>query len=178
MIINSTELDGVYAIENRVFHDHRGTFVKTFHNELFTANGLNTDFKESFYSVSKKGVVRGMHFQNAPDDHAKLVYVTDGEILDLIVDVRSGSPTLGRYVSLTLSAGNAKSVYIGKGFAHGFLTLTESATVVYSTTTVHSPASDTGIRWDSFGFDWGVQQPIISERDLSFPTLAQFAGKN
>ncbi|MEI8631931.1 dTDP-4-dehydrorhamnose 3,5-epimerase [Vibrio sp. PP-XX7] len=95
-----------------------------------------------------------MHFQIPPYDHAKLVYVTDGEILDVAVDIRKNSLTFGQYFSTVLSNENAKSLYIAKGFAHGFLTLSESATVVYMTTTVHAPKYDRGIRWDSFGFDW------------------------
>lgn len=172
MIINSTELEGVYAIENRVFQDHRGTFVKTFHSELFAAKGLATDFKESFYSVSKKGVLRGMHFQIKPCDHAKLVYVTAGEILDVVVDIRVGSETFGKYFSTNISSTKGNSLYIAKGFAHGFLTLSESATVVYMTTTVHSIEHDSGIHWDSFGFAWPKDiELVVSDRDSQHPHI-------
>jgi len=168
MQIKATCLEGVFEIENRKFEDQRGLFVKTFHAEEFEKKGLESDFKESFYSVSKKNVLRGMHFQLPPHDHAKLVYVTDGEILDVAVDNRKESNTFGNYFSTRLSSDNAKSLYMAKGFAHGFLTLSESATVVYLTSSVHSPDLDTGIKWDSFGFDWGVEVPIISERDSNF----------
>jgi dTDP-4-dehydrorhamnose 3,5-epimerase len=171
MDIISTNLDGVFEIQNRKFEDQRGLFVKTFHEDVFRDKGLETSFKESFYSVSKKGVLRGMHFQLPPDDHAKLVFVTDGEILDVAVDIRKDSSTFGQYFSTKLSSGNAKSLYMSKGFAHGFLTLSESATVVYMTTTVHTPKSDAGIRWDSFGFNWGVTNPVISERDSKHGSL-------
>ena len=112
-----------------------------------------------------------MHFQLPPYEHAKLVYVTDGEILDVTIDIRKESSTFGRYFSTILSSSNAKSLYMSKGFAHGFLTLSESATVVYQTTTVHSPEHDAGIRFDSFGFDWPVKNPLLSVRDLSFKKL-------
>jgi len=171
MIIKPTGLDGAFVIENKQFQDHRGLFVKTFHKEIFTNHGLETDFKESFYSVSKNNVLRGMHFQLPPQDHVKLVYVVNGEILDVAVDIRKNSKTFGQYVSVELSAGNGKSIYLAKGFAHGFITLSGDATVVYMTTTVHSPEHDAGIRWDCFGFDWGTKVPIISDRDSKFKDL-------
>lgn len=176
MNIVETELKGVYEIHNRKFEDNRGLFVKTFHESIFCEAGLETDFKESFYSVSKKGVLRGMHFQLPPHDHAKLVYVTDGEILDVAVDIRKESSTFGKYFSTILSGENAKSLYMVKGFAHGFLTLSHSATVVYQTTTVHSPENDSGIRWDSFGFNWHnniINTNLVSQRDQLFQTLKQ-----
>ncbi|WP_045213319.1 dTDP-4-dehydrorhamnose 3,5-epimerase [Desulfonatronovibrio magnus] len=168
MEIIPTNLQGVYEIQCRNFQDQRGLFIKTFHADTFAAHGLDTDFKESFYSVSKKNVLRGMHFQKPPHDHAKLVYVTDGEILDVALDIRKDSPSFGRYFSTTLLDINAKSLYMAKGFAHGFLTLSETATVVYLTTTVHAPEHDIGVRWDSFGFDWGLIKPVVSQRDNSF----------
>jgi len=168
MIIKSTSLDGIFEIENKKLSDERGVFIKTFHTDAFKEHNLQTDFKESFYSVSKKNVLRGMHFQLPPHDHAKLVYVVDGEILDVVVDVRKESSTFGQFYSTKLSSDNAKSLYIAKGFAHGFLTLSESATVIYSITTVYAPDFDAGIRWDSFGFDWKVNTPIISSRDNGF----------
>lgn len=172
MNIKPSLIQGVYEIENRIFKDQRGEFVKTFHADQFESHGLDIDFKESFYSVSRKNVIRGMHFQLPPFDHSKLVYVVDGEILDVVVDVRRGAETFGRYFFARLSSENAKSLYMSKGFAHGFLTLSEQATVVYLTTTVHSLSHDAGIRWDSFGFDWlGVDQPIVSDRDKAFSPL-------
>lgn len=171
MNIIKTNLDGVFEIENNIFEDQRGSFVKTLHADTFTDNGLDADFKESFYSVSKKNVLRGMHYQLPPYDHSKLVYVISGKILDVVVDIREGSETFGKYYSTELSCLNGKSLYIGKGFAHGFLTLSESATVVYMTTTVHNPESDTGVRWDGFGYEWPVSSPIISSRDKGFKKL-------
>jgi len=171
MKIIPTDIGDLFEIENEPFEDSRGSFVKTLHANTFEKNGLASEFKESFYSISKKGVLRGMHFQLPPNDHAKLVYVPDGEILDVAVDIRKESPTFGNFFSTHLSSENCKSLYLGKGFAHGFLTLSEQATVVYMITTVYSPESDSGVRWDSFGFDWGVQSPLISERDSKLLTF-------
>lgn len=175
MHIKNTYLDGIYEIENNIFTDYRGVFVKTFHDEILKKHGLNTEFKESFYSVSKQNVLRGMHFQLPPHDHEKLIYVTHGEILDVVVDIRKESHTFGRYFEIELSAENARSLYISKGYAHGFLTLSPSATVTYLTTTVHAPQSDIGIRWNSFGCHWcNIEHPILSSRDCEFPKLSEF----
>ena len=178
MKIIATEFLGLYEIENKIFQDKRGLFVKTFNFDDFVEGALEIEFKESFYSVSKKNVLRGMHFQLPPHDHAKLIYVVDGEILDVAVDIRRDSTTFGRYYAINLSSQNAKSLYMEKGFAHGFLTLSDSATVVYMTTSIHVPSSDTGIRWDSFGFDWnGIKKTIVSERDSLFLGLNSFDAK-
>lgn len=175
MNITPTQFSNLYEIKNDRFEDQRGLFVKTFHNELFEKNGLQTDFKESYFSVSKKGVIRGMHLQLPPYDHTKLVYVVAGEILDVVVDLRKDSSTYGQYFSTILSSKKANSLYIGRGFAHGFLTLSESATVIYQTTTTYNADSDVGIRWNSFGFHWKqIQSPILSERDQKFPSLTEF----
>lgn len=175
MRIKRTNLDGVFEIENRKFKDHRGYFVKTFHQACFLEMGLETDFKESFYSISSQGVLRGMHFQLTPHDHAKLVYVTNGIVLDVVVNIRKESNTFGEYYSTKLSSDNAKSLYIAKGFAHGFLTLSKSATVVYLTSTLYSAEHDAGIIWNSFSCKWGgIISPILSERDSNFPTLSTF----
>ena len=171
MNIIATELDGVFEVQNKKFEDHRGLFIKTYHAEFFKEHGLCSDFKESFFSVSHKNVLRGMHFQIPPHDHDKLVYVTQGEILDVAVDVRKDSATFGEFYATKISFSNAKSLYIKKGFAHGFLTLSKQATVIYLTSTVHAPESDQGISWDSFGFDWKVKQPIVSVRDSGFPQI-------
>ena len=176
MNITQTNLEGVFEIQNRKFEDQRGLFVKTLHEDVFKEAGLETDFKESFYSVSKEGVLRGMHFQLPPHDHAKLVYVTEGLILDVAVDIRKDSKTFGQYFATELSSENSNSLYMSKGFAHGFLTLSDSATVVYMTTTVHDPEHDAGLRWDSFGFDWNIKEPIISDRDNNFKPIEVLNG--
>jgi dTDP-4-dehydrorhamnose 3,5-epimerase len=174
MKVLKTNLEGLYIIQNNVFRDKRGIFVKTFHKKVFEENNLETDFRESFFSISKKNVIRGMHFQLPPDDHVKLVYCAKGEILDVVVDLRKNSPTYGKFFSINLTGNNGKIIYIPKGFAHGFKSLTNNSVVVYMTTKEYSPKNDTGIRWDSFGFDWEIDNPIISERDKSFLPLEKF----
>jgi len=174
MNISPAKLEGVMIIETRVVRDERGEFLKVFHKQDFENLGLATNFEESYYSTSKKGVIRGMHFQLPPKDHAKLVYVTAGKILDVILDIRRGSPTYGQYMTIELSEENRQAVYIPQGFAHGFLAQTDNATVTYLQTTMHDPAQDAGIHTNSIGFAWPVENPTLSGRDQKFQTLADF----
>lgn len=173
MVVEETAFEGLKVLRNFVSHDRRGTFIKTFNAAQFAQVGLNTDWQESYYSVSHQGVVRGMHFQLPPHDHEKLVYVTAGQILDVVVDLRPDSATYQQVFSLTLNPHEA-TLYIPRGFAHGFLALTPDATVVYTVATSYQPTADAGIRWDSLGFAWPVAAPIISDRDAAFPGLAEF----
>lgn len=158
------------------FHaaDQRGDFVKTFHQSALAALGIDFELKESFYSHSIKNVIRGMHFHAPPYEHDKIVFCTHGAILDIALDLRKHSETYGQYVSQELSADNHKALYIPKGFAHGFLSLTDLSTAFYLVSGEYNAQADGGVRYDSFGFDWGVEAPILSERDLSFVTLTQF----
>lgn len=174
MNIIPTKFDGVYIIEPKNFQDERGSFVKIFHQDSWLEQRLRFELAESYYSVSRKNVIRGMHFQIPPTDHTKLVYVTNGTILDVVLDIRASSPSYGQSISLEVSAVNHKIMYIPPGFAHGFLALTDNACVTYLQTTMHSPDYDQGVRFDSFGFDWGVAHPIMSSRDQSFPKLSDF----
>lgn len=169
-----TNIPGVFEID--LFHagDARGMFVKTYHKSTLEKQGLESEFQESFYSTNQKGVIRGMHFQHPPFDHAKIVYCTIGRLLDVILDIRIGSPTYGKVATVELSGSNHKAVYLPKGVAHGFAVLEDNTCMVYLTSTVHAPNADDGIRIDSFDFDWPVQHPIRSERDQSFPGLKNF----
>lgn len=172
--ITETEIKGMYVIQPPVFKDSRGGFTKVFHVSTFKEKGLDTGFKESYYSTSHKDVVRGMHFQLPPHDHAKLVYVTHGSIIDVVLDVRKNSETFGKHFSVELSAENGSAVYISKGLAHGFKSYEDNSAVTYLQTTTHSPEHDRGIKYDSFGFDWQVDDPILSDRDKQHPTLKEF----
>ncbi|SDC07804.1 MULTISPECIES: dTDP-4-dehydrorhamnose 3,5-epimerase [unclassified Candidatus Frackibacter] len=174
MELIKTKLQGVYIIQNPVFSDNRGVFSKIYHEDIFEKNGLCTDFKESYYSVSKKNVIRGMHFQLPPYDHEKLVYVPKGEVLDVVLDLRTNSDTFGDYIAIELSATNKKSIYIPKGLAHGFKSLKDNTITVYNVSTVYSSDYDTGISWNSFGMDWGLEEPIVSKRDQEFISLDKF----
>lgn len=174
MNIINTPIDGLKILEPKVFQDLRGRFVKTFNNDFFKENGLNIEIKESYYSISHKDVIRGMHFQIPPYDHIKLVYVANGAIIDVVLDIRKGSPTYKKFFKIELSADNGKVLIISKGLAHGFKSLQDNTNVTYMQTTCYSQEYDRGIRFDSFGFDWQIENPKVSDRDLSFQTLDEF----
>lgn len=169
-----TPLAGAFLVRPPLFTDSRGSFVKTFHRDLFKSFGVEPHFTEEFFSTSAKNVIRGMHFQTPPADHAKYVCCLVGAVRDVILDLRKGSPSYGQHYAVELSSENRQGFYIPTGFAHGFLSLTDEALMLYKTTTVHNPACDAGLRWDSLGYDWGVTDPIVSIRDSAFPTLADF----
>jgi dTDP-4-dehydrorhamnose 3,5-epimerase len=173
MEIRELNISGVFEIKNFISKDKRGVFVKTFNEEKFTSLGFNVKFTESYYSQSQQDVIRGMHFQLPPNDHEKLIYVSEGVILDVILDLRKFSDTYGKFVFVELQQFGS-SVFIPKGCAHGFLSISKVATVIYNVTSVYNSDSDTGILWNSFGFDWGVKTPIISDRDKSFEPLSNF----
>lgn len=173
MNISPTTIPGVYVVAAKPLFDERGVFVKVLHAETFAHANLRSDFVESYYSVSKKDVVRGMHFQSPPHDHVKLVYVTRGKIMDVILDIRKGSPTYGQHVALELSEENRNMAYVPIGCAHGFRALQDDSCVTYLQTSAYAPTSDFGVRADSFGCSWGVAEPIQSARDKAFPALAE-----
>ncbi len=169
-----TDLKGVYLIEYKIFEDERGFFIKTFHSENFNDKKLEILFKETFYSISKKNVIRGMHFQNPPSDHAKLVSIVKGKILDIVLDLRKESETYGKFEVFKLSDKKKNSIYIPSGCAHGFASMEDDTIVFYMMSSVYSPENDSGIRWDSFGFDWEIKNPIVSKRDRSFVNFRDF----
>lgn len=166
-------LPGCFLLRPMHFEDQRGSFVKTYHEGLCKTLGVNLDIQEEFYSVSRKDVIRGMHFQLPPHEHDKLVYCTRGAVTDVLLDLRTG-PGYGRVVSAELSGKNAHLVFIPKGIAHGFAALTDETLMLYKTSTAHAPEADCGIRWDSFGFDWDIAEPIISARDQQHSLFADF----
>ena len=169
-----TGFSGLWHLTPRCVEDARGVFVKTFHRPAFLDLGIPFEPKEEFFSISAKDVVRGMHFQMPPAATAKLVYCITGSALDVVLDLRRKSPTLGLSYDLRLSAANRSMLFIPTGFAHGFLALEDNTTMIYMTDFVHVPARDTGIAWDSFGFDWPVRRPILSDRDQRFPRWSEF----
>lgn len=169
-----TALEGCYQVSPLFVQDERGTFVKTFHSERFSVLGLPTEWREEYYSRSRKGVIRGMHFQTPPHDHEKLVYCMLGQVLDVILDLRLNSATYGRHIAVELDAARGQGLMIPKGMAHGFLSLTEDALMAYKVTSVYAPENDAGIRWDSFGCDWGIDHPILSTRDCAHPKYLDF----
>jgi len=172
--IEPISLQGACLITMPSFEDIRGSFIKTFHETSLKEAGIEFTLRESYFSSSVKDVIRGMHFQLPPHHHAKIVFCPYGSILDVIVDVRKSSPTFGQYFEHELSAVNHKAYYIPPGFAHGFKSLSDGAITYYLVSSEYSQPHDTGIRFDSIGFDWRVQNPVISQRDLSFQTLQVF----
>jgi dTDP-4-dehydrorhamnose 3,5-epimerase len=174
MEITESKIEGVYLIKNFKKDDNRGAFCKTFHKEGFDEHGLCSEFAESYYSISKKGVIRGMHFQLPPSDHEKLVYVPKGQILDIVLDLRKESKTYGACDEFLVSEENGLSIYIPKGCAHGFRSLDEGTITVYNVASVYNAQKDFGIRWDSFGYDWGIEVPIISQRDNELKVFTSF----
>jgi dTDP-4-dehydrorhamnose 3,5-epimerase len=167
--ISPTPLDGLLTVTPLQRPDPRGRFVKLFHAPSFAAAGLCTDYREQYLTTSHRNVLRGMHFQTPPHDHAKLVYCLSGRVLDVALDLRRGSATFGLAFSAELDGDADQGLYIPRGFAHGFLTLSAEAALHYFVETAHAPDHDTGVRWDSFGFDWPIQAPLISPRDAALP---------
>lgn len=168
-------LPGVHLLQPKVFTDNRGDFVKTYHTGAFAELGISFTPVEEFFSTSHKGVLRGMHFQLPPHDHAKLVYCIRGRVLDVLLDLRKNSPTYGKTASAELSRENHHQFYIPSGVAHGFLSLEDNSVMIYKTSTVHAPSHDAGILWDSFGFEWPQGASYtISPRDQKLPALSAF----
>jgi dTDP-4-dehydrorhamnose 3,5-epimerase len=166
-------IENLYEIKNKSFVDNRGEFIKVYNNEFFNKENISFNIEEIYFSKSYKNVIRGMHFQIPPYDHDKLVYVTEGVILDVILDLRYNSKTFKDFEIIEISQ-NQNAVLIPKGCAHGFLTLSNSATVIYNVSSVYNQQFDSGILWNSFGFDWPVENPILSNRDQSFKELVDF----
>jgi len=167
------EIPEVIAIAPRVFEDDRGFFMETYKMPGFAAAGITGDFVQENHSCSVRAVLRGLHYQNPPFAQAKLVRVVSGEVFDVAIDIRKGSPTYGRWVSALLSAENKAMLYIPEGFAHGILVLSEIAEVIYKTTAVYSPESEAGIRWNDrdLNIEWPIGEPIVSEKDRNLPAL-------
>ena len=174
MKVIPTVLQGVFIIEQDVFKDKRGAFVKMFQRSFFASHGLECDFCENYYTKSHEDVIRGMHFQAPPHDHAKLVTVIQGTIIDVILDIRRASPTYGQHVEIELSRENRRSIYIARGLAHGFGTLSDAAIAYYMVTTEYAPENDAGIRYDGFGYRWPITTPTVSDRDLAHPAFDRF----
>lgn len=172
--VSETELDGVLIVEPKVFGDNRGWFMETYSRRDFEDAGITAEFVQDNRSFSsKKGIIRGLHFQRNPMCQAKLLTCLKGEILDVAVDLRKDSPTYKKWISVKLTAENKKQIFIPKGFAHGFLTLTDDVEIMYKCDELYSPECDGGIRFDDpeIGVEWGVENPLLSEKDKNAPYL-------
>jgi dTDP-4-dehydrorhamnose 3,5-epimerase len=170
----STSLSGVVIIVPKVFGDARGFFMETFKRSEFEAAGLPVALVQENHSRSTAGTLRGLHYQREPKAQGKLVRVVVGEVFDVAVDIRKASPTFGRWVGVTLSAENCKSIYIPPGFAHGFCVMSPEAEVIYKTTEEYAPELEFGICWDdpALGIVWPVDNPTLSERDKRWPAFS------
>jgi len=169
-----TKINGLCIIIPNQKMDDRGKFVKIFNSGSYEKCDLKIQFKECYYSISHKNVIRGMHFQTPHDQHQKLVYVPFGKIIDVVLDIRKKSSTYGQYITIGLSSNNGKCVLIPEGCAHGFKSLSNNTIVTYLQSSEYSQANDMGIRYDSFGLDWKCDAPILSDRDKQFPVFRDY----
>ena len=170
---NRTKIPEVVLIKPQVFNDDRGFFMETYKMPDFIDAGITDSFVQDNHSRSVKGVLRGLHYQNPPFAQGKLVRVVRGQIFDVAVDIRKGSPTYGRWVGEVLSEENRSMLYIPEGFAHGFCVLSQVAEVVYKASGGYSPQAEAGIVWndEDLNIEWPVKKPIVSERDKSWPSF-------
>ncbi len=174
MKFTKTKIDGIVIIEPNYFPDSRGFFMESYKKSEFAANGISEEFIQDNHSKSTKGVLRGLHYQLATHPMGKLVRCIHGEIFDVGVDLRKGSPTYGQWVGEVLSEENRKMLYIPSGFAHGFYTMSEIAEVMYKCTGEYSQANERALLWRApeVGIKWPFQgEPILSEKDKKHPTL-------
>ncbi|MDE1817910.1 MAG: dTDP-4-dehydrorhamnose 3,5-epimerase [Thaumarchaeota archaeon] len=167
------EISDIMLVEAQAFSDERGFFLEGFKESVFSTNGVKSKFVQDNYSHSIKGVLRGLHYQKDPKAQAKLVIVTRGEIFDVAVDIRKGSPTYGKWIAQILSDQNHKLLYVPEGFAHGFCVLSDTADVLYKVSSEYSPEHERGILWNdpNMSIKWPLDKPIIIQKDLQLPTL-------
>jgi len=176
MKLFDTTLPGAKLIEPSVFGDNRGFFMESYNEDVFRRNGITHKFVQDNHSLSvEAGVLRGLHYQLNPKAQTKLIRVTAGAIYDVIVDIRKGSPTYGKWQGFILSAANKRQLLVPKGFAHGFCTLVPNTEVQYKVDEFYSPEHDRGISWNdpALGIDWPISAPILSEKDGKHPALAE-----
>ncbi len=167
-----TSLSGVLLIEPTVFRDDRGFFMETYHFEKYRNIGIQKPFMQDNHSHSRRGTLRGLHYQ-LKHPQGKLVFVVKGEIFDVAVDIRHGSPDFGKWTGNLLSEKNRRQLYVPEGFAHGFCVLSETADVMYKCTDLYAPGDEYGVFWkdDAVGIKWPLKNPILSEKDSKSPML-------
>jgi dTDP-4-dehydrorhamnose 3,5-epimerase len=179
MEIVRTPIEGLLVIKPDVFEDTRGYFFESYNREKFLQHGINVEFMQDNESKSGKHVLRGLHFQDPPYEQGKLVRVMQGSVLDVAVDIRKGSPTYGQWASIELSGGNKWMYWIPAGFAHGFLTLEDNTIFFYKCTNIYHKDSEGSIRWNDpdLAINWGIDTPVISDRDSKSPFFRDFISK-
>jgi len=175
IVIENLPLGGAFIIKPKEFYDERGTFIKIYDRAILKTKGVEPVFPEDYLSISKKGVVRGMHYQLEPYAQAKLVRVVTGSSFDVIVDMRRSSPTFGKWISVTLSDENRLALFVPRGFAHGFLSLKDDTQVSYKADNDYEPAHERGVLWNdkALGIEWPKMNYIISSKDKSWPSFEQ-----
>ncbi|MFC3769606.1 dTDP-4-dehydrorhamnose 3,5-epimerase [Paenibacillus sp. GCM10012303] len=179
MLIRPCALSGVYEITGTPHHDHRGYFTRLYDRQLWSDYGLDRIWVQENRSYSsRKGTIRGLHFQRPPHGETKVVRVSRGAILDVFVDMRRDSPTFGQWGSIELTEDNHKMIYIPRGFAHGFCTLTDHCEVTYKVDHRYTPSHEGGIVWndETLRIDWPVSAPILSDRDARLPAWKELMG--
>jgi dTDP-4-dehydrorhamnose 3,5-epimerase len=171
-----TQLPDVVVLKPRIFRDQRGLFAETYRANQFAELGIADRFVQDNHSRSAKGALRGLHYQ-LRQPQAKLCRVVSGEVLDIAVDIRRGSPTFGKYASAVLSAENMHQIYVPVGFAHGFVVLSDTAEFLYKCSDYYDPGGEYGVLWSdpALGIDWGAAEPILSEKDSKYPRLAEIS---
>ena len=176
MNVIQTDLPGAIIIEPRVFGDARGFFMETWQQRRYAEVGMPEQFVQDNISFSRRGILRGLHYQH-PQGQGKLVYVLQGEVYDVAVDIRVGSPHFGRAMGLILSAENKRQFYIPPGFAHGFCVTSETALFVYKCTEFYNSALEGCVRWDDrqLGIDWPLREPLLSDKDKVAPSLREIS---
>lgn len=175
MKITELAINGCYLVEVVAFEDARGKFVKTYNQEQFVDTPFfSFNLKEEFYTISKKNVLRGLHFQTPPASHSKIITCIKGAVLDFFLDLRKSSETFGKLLTIELTEDNPKLLYLPVGIAHGFLSLCDDTILHYKTDHVYSPSDDKGILWSSVGLTLTEHDVIVSERDSSFPEFKSF----
>lgn len=175
MKVETTSLPGVLLIEPDVFGDARGFLMETYKRSRYAAQGIETEFIQDNLSYSQRGVLRGLHLQ-VPNAQAKLVYVLQGEVFDVAVDVRKGSPNFGQWFGATISSENKRQLYAPVGFAHGFCVVSEVAMFAYKCSSEYAPEQEISVRWDdpAIGIEWPISDPQLSQKDKAGLPLAEF----
>lgn len=178
MKVSKGSLEGVLVVETKAFGDERGFFLETYHAERYAAAGIPARFVQSNFARSSKGVLRGLHYQLGRPQ-GKLVQVLRGEVFDVAVDLRAGSPTFGRWEGITLSSDNHRQFFVPEGFAHGYCVLSDSADFAYQCTDYYAPEEERGIRWDDpdIGIDWPEGERVVSAKDQVLPFLRDMPGE-
>lgn len=176
LIITPTPLSGLITIEMNYFRDERGFFIESWHQRDFAAAGLDYTFVQDCHSRSRRGVLRGLHYQDMTAPMGKLLRCVVGQIFDVAVDLRVGSPTFGQWFGVELSSDNQKQIYVPVGFAHGFIALSDVVEVIYKQTQFYTPAAEGGVIWNDpdIGVKWPITDPILSARDSKAQTLKDY----